>query len=242
MEGVDVRVDEGAQCTDQATTHVAFAALPDGHTCVGLQLVTASADRLGYLTELKGLHLNVVNDCLNGDARLVRSNSGAWQLVSPPRQDEVLATGSRWLTVDGVLGVRILYGSEELYVDRSVRRRGGRYGSLYVEEVCSSVETSLRASRPGETLIDVGFAVLSGEPRAANGAMEGGSLHLESASARGVWVRGQDGRRYAVVANFGEVDANVSWFGIGEAGADVSIPAGTARVIALTLDLTPVGQ
>ena len=47
LEGVDVRVDEGAACTDQATTHIAFAALPDGRTCIGLQLVIAAADRVG---------------------------------------------------------------------------------------------------------------------------------------------------------------------------------------------------
>ena len=232
MEGVDVRVDEGGQCTDQAVTHVAFAALPDGHTCVGLQLVVAAGDRLGYLTELKGLHLNVVNDCFNGDVRGLRGVAGEILLSSPPEQDEVIATGSRWLTVDDVLGVRVLYGADELMVDRSRGRRGGRYGSLYVDDVCSSVETSLRSARPNEALIDVGFVVLSGDRAEAVAGLPGNRLSVPAPLVRGVCILGQNGRHYAVLANFGEDPVRV---GVG--GVDVLLEPGAAAVQALEGDV-----
>ena len=68
-EGVDVRIDEGARCTDQALTYLAFATLPDGQTCLGLQYVVAAPDRVGYTTTLKSVHLNLPNDLFNGFQR-----------------------------------------------------------------------------------------------------------------------------------------------------------------------------
>ncbi len=229
MEGVDIRVDEGAEGTDQAVTHLACAALPDGRTCVGLQLVVAAEDRLGYLMELKGLHLNVANDCFNEFTRVVHCASGEIRLVSPPERDQTLSTGGTWLSIDDVIGVRVLYGSEELVMDRSRARRAGKYGSLFVEEVCSSVQRGLVLTQPGQILIDTGFAVLSGTPlggtAAATGVMEGGEVDLDRPLLRGAWVDCGDGQRYVVVANFSDAAASASVFGTG-----VEIPPGTAVV------------
>ncbi|MEZ4557579.1 MAG: hypothetical protein R2854_14215 [Caldilineaceae bacterium] len=93
MEGVDVPVDEGARCTDQATTHIAFVALPDARTCVGMQYVVAAPDRVGMLAELKGLHLNVPNDLFNGHRRTIRSTGGGHVLDAPAPQDETIHLG-----------------------------------------------------------------------------------------------------------------------------------------------------
>jgi hypothetical protein len=202
MEGVDIRVDEGARCTDQAVTHLAFAALPDGRTCVGLQLVVAAEDRLGYLVELKGLHLNIANDCFNDFRRTLRGTSGEHILSAPPVPDETHALGSTWLAVDDVLGVAVLYGSQSLLVDRSTLRRGGRYRSLFVEEVCSSVFRGIRPTQPGEVLVDVGFAVLTGATAEVMAGLHGGPLDAEGDLVRGLWVEGADGRRYEVLADF----------------------------------------
>jgi hypothetical protein len=215
MEGVDVRVDEGAQCTDQAVTHLAFVALPDGRTCVGLQLVIAADDRLGYLVELKGLHLNVANDCFNGFRRTIYSASGARTLTSPSpasalSSDARISLDSPWLAVDEVLGVKLLYGADALLIDRAASRRGGRYRSLFVEEVCSSVQTALTPTEPGEVLIDVGFAVLSGGTAAETAALAGGRSAASEPLSRGVWVTGADGVRYEIVADFGAGRVDVS--------------------------------
>jgi hypothetical protein len=204
MEGVDVRIDEGARCTDQAVTHIAFAALPDGRTCLGLQYVVTAGDRVGYTTALKSLHLNVANDLFNGFARKIRTAHGKLLLASPPEQNEVIDLDSHWANVDGALGIVALYGGEGLLVDRSVKRRGGRYHSLYVDEICLQVESGPIRRKPGETLIDIGFAVLSSADANETASLTGGPLDLGLPNVCGAWVAGADKSRYALVANFGE--------------------------------------
>jgi hypothetical protein len=219
MEGVDVSVDEGALCTDQAVSHVAFAALPDDHTCVGLQLVIAAEDRVGYLAEVKGLHLNIANDLFNGFRRVVLAEDGEHVLVSPPAFDEFVMVSSPWLNIDNVLGISLVYGAQRLLIDRGHERRGGAYHSLHVEEVFAVPPSSGREGRrggyrrwpggwgvtattPRQVLIDLGYAVLSGLDAESTRCLESGSLALAHELVRGVWVRGADGCRYAVVANF----------------------------------------
>jgi hypothetical protein len=233
MEGVDVRIDEGARCTDQALTHIAFAALPDGRTCLGLQYVVAAADRVGYTTAVKSVHLNIANDLFNDRRRRFHVARGELILVSPPLRAEILDLGSRWTNVDGRLGVVALYGGDGLVVDRSPQRRGGRYGSLYVDEVCLRVESDLRPRSPGETLVDAGFAVLSGVGAAETAAFEGGVLDLGQPAVRGIWAAGADGRRYVLLANWSEFSVEVHAL-----GHLIALPAGQARYQALTDDTT----
>ncbi len=227
MEGVDVRIDEGARCTNQAVTHVAFAALPDGRTCVGMQLVVAARDRIGYLIELKGLHLNVANDLFNGFRRTLYSEDATLTLTSPPDAALTRPVVGAWLNVDDVLGVVLLSSDGPLWLDRAPERRGGRYRSLFVEEVCSVVERGPRPTEPGEILIDAGFVVLSGASAEATAACEGGVLQIDDPWVRGVWVVGADGRRHSVLANFGDVAARVT---VGR--RPVVVPPGAARVSA----------
>ncbi|HBE03363.1 MAG TPA: hypothetical protein DC049_12970, partial [Spirochaetia bacterium] len=72
MEGTDMYVAEGGQCTDQAVSSIAFAALPDGHTCIGLQYTITAPDLICYTREVKGLHLNIPNDLFNNYRRKLR--------------------------------------------------------------------------------------------------------------------------------------------------------------------------
>jgi hypothetical protein len=214
-EGVDVRIDEGARCTDQARTHLAFAALPDGRTCLGLQYVVAAPDRVGYTSTLKSLHLNVPNDLFNDNHRQLYTAHGEQSLASPPLQDEILDLDSRWVNVDGKLGLVALYtspshGDDRLCVDRAAQRRGGRYNSLYVDEICLQVETGSIRRAPGETLVDVGFAVLSGADATQTAAFRGGPLVLDQLTVRGVWAIGADGQRYVLLANWGKSPAQLS--------------------------------
>lgn len=227
VEGVDIRVDEGAHCSDQAVSHVAFAALPDGRTCLGLQYAVAAPDRVGYTTEVKGLHLNLPNDLFNDFRRCLTTAQGERVLTSPPARDAVLDLDSRWLNVDGKMGVVALYGGEFLRIDRSTQRRGGRYRSLFVEEICLGVETDLRRRSPNEVLIDLGFAVLSGVDAETTAALEGGPLDLGADDVRGSWVRGADDKHYVLVANFGKAAVSVKVF-----GQRVDLAAGQAKLVA----------
>jgi hypothetical protein len=226
MEGVSIRVDEGANCTDQAVTQIAFAALPDGHTCLDLQHVVTAGDRVGYTVEVKSLHLNVPNDLFNGYSRRLQTAQGVLALTSPPERDEVIALNSSWLNVDGQLGLVHLYGGRGLCIDRTTKQRGGRYGSLFVEEICLGSETTTLRRLPNETLVDVGFAILSGVDAQATAAQIGGPLSFTDEGMRGVWVQGRDGVRYALVANFGSDLAQVDVF-----GQVVTLPAGSAQVL-----------
>jgi hypothetical protein len=226
MEGVDVTFDEWVTCTDQALTRQAFAALPDGRTCLCLQQVTAAADRVGYLAELRDLHLVVPNDLFNGFRRTLWTASGQAWLDSPPAQDEVLALQSRWLNLDGRLGVVALSGGDTLQVHRSAARRAGKFGSLFVEEICLHTRSGMERCAPGQVLVDIGFALLSGASAEATSRVCGGVLPHMPESCRGIWVDGADGIRYALVANFGGEPQTVEVF-----GAKIAIGGGAAELL-----------
>lgn len=225
LEGVDVRVDEGAACTDQATTHIAFAALPDGRTCIGLQLVIAADDRVGWTSEVKSLHLNIPNDLFNDNRRRILTSQGERIFSAPPAADEVLELHSRWANIDDRLGVKALYGGEDLRLERSTRRRGGRYASLFAEELCLDVRTGAQRVLPGDVLVDVGFAVFSGVDGTTTANTPGGPVDAGGGLVRGAWVMGADGVQYAFIANFGAAAAEVE-----VAGEWVRFAAGQARL------------
>ena len=116
MEGVDIHIDEGAHCTDQAVTHIAFAALPDARTCLSLHHVVTATDRVGYTATVKGLHLNVPNDLFNGFTRQIHTAAGTRTLSSPPERDESIRLDGRWANIDGKVGVVALYGGDNLVI------------------------------------------------------------------------------------------------------------------------------
>jgi len=225
VEGVNTSFGEGSSCTDQARTHIAFAALPDAHTCLCLQHVVAATDRVGYLIELKDLHLAIPNDLFNGYRRTVWSSAGSRELRSPPESDETLPLPGAWLNVDDRLGVVALYGGDRLLVSRSATRRGGRYRSLFVEEICMHVGQELKRCRPGAVLADIGFAVVSGVTAEHTAGIRGGVIAPMPDGLRGVWVEGADGRRYALVANFGETEQEANVF-----GEAIMLAAGAAAI------------
>jgi len=225
MEGVNVAIDEGASCTDQAMTHLAFAALPDGRTCLCLQYVVAAADRVVYVAELTGLHLVVPNDLLNKCQRTLRTSCGETVLHSPPDRSEILQFESRWANLDDRLGIIVLHGADRILVDRSALRRGGRYQSVFTEEVCLHLRNGVARCGPGEVLVDVGFAVLSGVTAATTARVRGGVIPFPQEDMRGIWAEGADGKRYALVANFGLEIRTVNLL-----GESIALEAGMATV------------
>ncbi len=223
MEGVDVRIDEGGSCTDQAVTQLVFAALPDDRTCVVLQRVVAAIDRTGYVAEVKGLHLNIPNDVLNGMKRTVYTDAGELVLNGAPNRDSVVPISGSWLNVDNVLGVRAVYGDDPLVIDRSAIRRGGPYRSLFVDEVCVGVQTGPRRVVPGEVIVDLGAVIAAGTDARETSTIEAAQLNLKSEAVRAVTVRGADDREYVVAANFGTDDATIE-----VADMTIAIAAGKA--------------
>ena len=201
LEGVGLSLDEGWRGAESGLHQLAFVALPDGHTAIGLQRA-AALDHRAYFLEIKGLHLNLPNDLYNHFERRLVTEGGEIALGSPAEEEGVLSLGSCWAHVDGRIGVVGLYGAEELSVDRCRTRRGGRFASLYVDEICFPARVGMGSLNPGEVALDVGWAVLSEGSEEQTRDLE--YIGIAAGGVRGAEVRGMDGRRYAVLANFGE--------------------------------------
>ncbi len=217
-EGVNLTLAEGwhgpksSEGQASAYHHLVFVALPDGHTVIGLQHCRTAGHRT-YVTEVKGLHLNLPNDLYNHFERHLRTAQGELCLTSPPAYDHVVNLKSRWATIDERLGVVGLYdaghGARHLVVDRAKTRRGGPYASLYVDELCFHHVIGPQAIDPHRVILDVGWAVLSDVDSAqtrhfAHRAVVVSPPGLSSDSPiRHVRVKGLDGHTYAVLANFG---------------------------------------
>ena len=106
-----------------------------------------------------------------------------------------------WAHLAGRIGVVGIYGADNLSVDRSRRRRGGRFASLYVDEVCFPARLGMQALDADALFLDAGWAVLSGVDEGSVGNLEYESFAEED--VRGIKLQGMDGRTYAVPVNFG---------------------------------------
>lgn len=209
MEGIDVTIDEGGNITDQFITHIAFAALPDGRTCAGLQFAVSSQERSVFTRSVKTLHLNIPNDVYNGYSRRIHTGNGIIDLSSPAEKDGIVDTESLYLNVDGVLGVVAIYGGESLKIDRSVTPRGGRYENIRVEEICLNIESNAKRWAFGDIIADIGFAVIAGADPDQTASFRCEQLSFEVPRVRGVKVTGMDGNDYALIANFSDDPAEV---------------------------------
>jgi len=207
---VNISLAEGWRGQESAVHQIAFVALPDERTVIGLQHCRTVGHRT-YLAEIKGLHLNLPNDLYNQFKRRLITAQGDVVLTSPPGQDRVVELGSSWANVDDRLGVLGLYGAEQLVVHQSWRRRGGKYASLYVDEICFHCALGTKAIDPSTVILDVGWAVLSDvdHEQTRRFAQEYVPVLADDAPScvRGVSVRGLDGRRYVVVANFAQEES-----------------------------------
>jgi len=205
MEGVDVVIPEGWRGKESAEHRMIFAALPDEHTCIGLQFCRTVGHRT-YVAEVKGLHLNLPNDLFNGFQRRLTTAEGDLSLECPSARGCVLELDGRWANVEGRIGVVGIYGADRLCVHRSRKRRGGKYESLYVDEICFPCEIGTRAVDARAVVLDVGWAVLSGVGSDATRRFARRcewSDAGERAPLRGVRVRTPNGRDYVLLANFG---------------------------------------
>ncbi|WP_152364334.1 hypothetical protein [Microlunatus speluncae] len=236
VEGARLTIPEGWSGGDGARTMIAIAALPDEHTMIGIHR-TVTADWWVGVGSVKGLHLNVPNDLYNASRRRYEHAGGT--LERTPGDDERLDLG-RWVNVDGVLGVVGLWGSGQLSVDRSGRRRGGPQHSLFVEELCFPAETGPRYAPPGSVLVEHAFAVLAGcdRDRTADFAERNGAGRQDADLAdglAGVSVTALDGCRYRLLLNVADQPRSPALpTGASEVGAgapnDAALEPGAARL------------
>lgn len=214
-DGTNVLLEEGYRAAELVEHHVAFAALPDDHTALRLELATVGPMRC-WIRDVRGMKLNVANDLWNGFERAVSCATGDVRLRSVDDGNELVQPlGSPWASVEGRVGAVAVYGTVTLALYRVGRRRGGNLGSLFYDELCSVSRVGPFAAAPGEALIDGGevvFASVSVEATrdyAERGAAR--RLTCDTLDARAMLAEGQDGRRYLLVANFGpDGDAGAS--------------------------------
>ncbi len=211
IEGVNTLVAEGWRGTDQARHELVICALPDGHTMLGIQLCRA-ADKRVYTQDIKGLHLNLPNDLYNGFERSLVTASGTVTLRAPAESDGVLVLDARWLSIEERVGTVGIYGTDSLMISRSTERRGGKFASLHVEEICWPCQTETRAWNPGEVILDIGWGVLSSVDAKTTAAAADSARQLDLGDAfslRGIVIRGQDAKRYALVTNLSDEEARI---------------------------------
>jgi len=204
FEGVNVAMAEGWHGDVSARHQIAFAALPDSHTVIGLEHCRTANHRT-YVAEVKGMHLNLPNDLYNHFRRRITTRRGELTIESPGPEDHIIHLGEPWANVEGRIGIVGLYGAREIAVHQTTTRRGGPYESLYVDEICWHCEVETAAVDPGKTVLDVGWAVLSGID--VERTQRFAQLALTAPTSghpqvRGVRVKGFDGVQYVVLANF----------------------------------------
>ncbi len=222
-EGVDAKLDDGWKSPGPAAIHqIVFAALPDGHTVVGMQF--ARALYRAWTSEIKGLHLNLPNDVLQDMRRTIVGPKGEMVLHSPPQRDEVVSLGGLWCVIGGRVGVAGLYGAPLLSLSRLTRRRGGKYRTLYVDELCYPCDVGTHPVEPGQTILDCAWMVrtdMNAESTAQWSEAHQAAPRPWAGHARAVEVIGADDRRYLLACNFGESSATID-------GVDRELPAGEA--------------
>jgi hypothetical protein len=145
-----------------------FIALPDGRTCVTVQLAPSNLKR--YVRSVKGTLLRIPNDIFNENVRLCETSKGRFMLRREQGlSDRVMETNSPYINIDGKLSLIAMEGDVRIFRPR--KRQIGIFNSLYkdgflyCEEFCTRIEQGVRVYNDGEWILDDGAVVLSGVNR-----------------------------------------------------------------------------
>lgn len=207
VEGTELKLAESWSGTDSALHQIAFAALPDDHTVLGLHHCRMGGRR-GYISAIKGLNFVLPNDLYNDHRRRLVTAAGELVLTSPAAGETLLALDSRWAAIENRIGLAGIYGSDTLSVHRHPARRAGVMQSLHTEEIGFPVVLGPKKFEAGELILDAGWAVLSSvdadRTRGFAEAHRQAALDTGLADVRAVRVTALDGQTYVLAANFGE--------------------------------------
>jgi len=214
-EGIDLSLKDGWKGSDLAEHHLAFVALPDGHTLIGLQYAHTLRKR-AFALEVRGLGMQLINDFYNHHTRQLFTEQSSRSLQSPSASDTVEPLHSRWVNIDQRIGLAGIYGAEDLTLRRFASPRAGSLAylrSLQIEEFNWHCQTTTQTFAPQSVMLDVGWAVLSSVDAQATGRFA--HQHIEQiirmdeavgCALRGMVVRGMDQQRYLILASFGTSD------------------------------------
>jgi len=143
------------------THHLAFAALPDGHTTVRLELASLS-ERRAILDAVMGVKLEVPNDLFNRRERVYHGAFGRKIVAAHEGEPETLPLASHWVNVADRLGVIGIYGADGWTLVRRGKRIGGYAGSILTDALCYPARVGIQAVYGPAVLLDTGCLLFSG--------------------------------------------------------------------------------
>lgn len=219
-EGVKIDVLEGWQSTQLATLQQAFIALPDGQTLIGMHHCRTGETR-AYPVLIKGMHLNLANDLYNANQRTLNTPEDQFTLATETHEDHVIDLNCNWINIDHRMGVVGIYGSKQLCIDRSVKRRGGPYQSLHVDEICYGHQEGAQGGvAPYSMILDIGFVIGSNISTQDTQNLAKKTTHKTDGDLRVIQIQGADGRMYVACANFGLGTRTISYGSLWASGID----------------------
>ncbi len=209
-EGLNGMLAEGWTPPAQVRHALAYVALADGRSVVGLQLCRAPGYRL-LVRRASGMGMALVNDLYNGFSRTLRHAGGEIRLAAPADATRVVPLGSRFVDVEGKVGLVVLTKGDTFSVMRNVERQAGAFKSLYVERIGVQSFDGCRWFNAGEPVLDTAWAAVSGASREELGRFVEGAQYsqVRGANGRVACVRGMDGKEHVVEAEFGEKELRV---------------------------------
>lgn len=240
------RLEDG--CVDH---HIVFAALPDGHTAIQMELALLLPVRAS-VQSTQGVKLELPNDVFNGRQRLYTTASGQLALPAHEGERQAIHLHSRWVNVDGVLGLVGVYGATSWHLLRRGRQIGGKplaYGSILSDALCFGIDDTPRDLTGPAVLLDGAAAILASVDAAGTRAAQNEIWQAQPGgmpkACRAVVARGRDRRLYLLAANFGDTELSDlvdteenDWADAvsGEHVEDVVLPPWSARLYSTTLD------
>jgi hypothetical protein len=221
LDGTDVQLAEGWKADFSARHRLVFAALPDGHTVVRLEVADLAPRRV-YLENWAGVNLHIPNDLYNGRVRRYATAAGPLELRSHVGPQEVLDLASPWVNVDDAIGVIGIYGAETWNLLRPGKPTGGyAYGNILVDTLCYGLQTEPCDRTGPARLLDNACLILSSvdSETTARQHADGHAVRLPCADSatgdappdvRAVRVLGLDRREYVLVASFADTDRQIT--------------------------------
>lgn len=211
---------EGQHKEVLAYKDVAVAALPDDESMIVIQYAVTPIR--AYLTQLKGIYLNMPNDIYNACKRTYYTQHGAMEIDGAPGKKENISLNSPWVNIDNKMSLAKIYGEGELTLCRPGKRQigikrdrdssvdgggSGDVGMLYCDEICAPVYDGRVDRDRNSVLLDNAFVVKAGiDSQATEEWFKGNAVTklsiVGNEKARGVLVVGADRKRYALIANF----------------------------------------
>lgn len=220
---------EGQHKEILAYKDIAAAALPDDETLVVIQY--AKAPMRCYMTQLKGVYMNMPNDLYNDCVRTYYTGHDCLRIEGGQDREEIVELKSSWVNVDDRLSLAMIYGEGDLVLKRPGKRQigikrdrdasvdgggSGDVGMLYCDEICSPCLEGSMTRDKGSVLLDNAFVVKAGIDHTQTENWQKSAplqrVHFEQGGAlRGVVVLGADGFRYALIANFNDCLTRVTF-------------------------------